>query len=88
MGGLETPKVEFEHSPGHFHEFVRAIKEGKPAMSNFADYSGPLTEIVLLGNLAVWSGHKVLWDAKEMKAKGSPELDALIRPTYRDGYTL
>jgi predicted dehydrogenase len=88
LGGIEKPEVEFERSPGHFQEFIRAIKGGKPATSNFADYSGPLTEIVLLGNLAVWSGHKVLWDAKEMKAKGAPELDALIRPAYRDGYTL
>ena len=35
---------------------VRAIKGGEPAMSNFPDYAGPLTETVLLGNLAVWAG--------------------------------
>ena len=43
---------------------------------------------VLLGNLAVWSGEKVEWDAENLKAKGKPELDAIIRPKYREGYTL
>ena len=86
--GMEKPKVEFEASPGHFVEYARAIKEGIPATSNFPNYSGPLTEIVLLGNLAVWSGNKVNWNAKELKADGAPELDAMIRPTYREGYTL
>jgi len=86
--GVDKPKVEFPVSPGHFTEFAQAIKGGKPAMSNFPDYSGPLTEIVLLGNLAVWSDKKVEWDAKNLKATNSPELDAIIRPTYREGYTL
>ena len=49
------PKVEFPKSPGHFQEWVRAIKGGAPAMSNFPDYAGPLTETILLGNLAVWA---------------------------------
>ncbi len=88
LGGLEKPEVTFEASPGHFQEFARAIKEGKPAMSNFPDYSGPLTEIVLLGNLAVWSGKKIDWDAKNLKATNAPELDSMIRPTYRDGYSM
>jgi predicted dehydrogenase len=88
LGGLEKPEIEFERSPGHFVEFARAIKEGIPAKSNFPDYSGPLTEIVLLGNLAVWSGKKIEWDAKNLKATNAPELDAMIHPTYREGYTL
>ena len=46
-------------------------------MSNFADYSGGLTETILLGNLAVWvaatgEGEKVQWDAKNMNAPTSP----------------
>jgi predicted dehydrogenase len=83
-----TP-VEFERSPGHFEEFVRAIKEGKPARSNFPDYAGPLTETILLGNLAVWAeGKKVDWDAKGLKAKGGREFDSMIKPKYRKGYSL
>lgn len=51
----EKPKVEIVRSPGHFEEWVRAIKGGEPAMSNFQNYASGLTETVLLGNLAVWA---------------------------------
>jgi hypothetical protein len=51
----ERPKVEIERSPGHFVEWVEAIKGGAPAKSNFPDYSASLTETVLLGNLSVWA---------------------------------
>jgi hypothetical protein len=80
--------VEFPQSPGLWPEFVRAIRGGVPAMSNFPDYAGPLTETVLLGNLAVWSGKKVEWDAKNLKALNAPELEPIIRPAYRKGYSL
>ena len=54
IGKADLPEVELRRSPGHFAEWVRAIKGGEPAMSNFPDYAGPLTETILLGNLAVW----------------------------------
>ena len=58
-------------------------------MSNFPDYSGPLTETILLGNLAVWAtGKKVEWDAKSMTATNAPELQPIVFPTYREGYSL
>jgi hypothetical protein len=80
--------VEFPHSPGHFEEWIRAVKGGEQAMSNFPDYAGPLTEVMLLGNLAVWSGEKVEWDAARMKVKNVQGLEPMIKPTYRPGYTL
>ncbi len=65
-----------------------AIKTGEPAMSNFPDYAGPLTEAMLVGNLSVWCGQKVEWDAANMKVKNVPGLESLIKPVYRKGYTL
>ena len=77
-------EVTFPKSPGHFEEWVRAIRGGEPAMSNFPDYAGPLAETVLLGNLAVWAAHeinsslgdekaatgeKIEWDAEKLAAK-------------------
>jgi predicted dehydrogenase len=88
LGEIQEPDVEYVRSTGHFTDWADAIKGGKPAMSNFPDYAGPLTETVLLGNLAVWAdGQKVAWDAKNMKA-GSSEFDHIIKPEYRKGYTL
>jgi len=100
LGDVQKPEVEFERSPGHFAEWVRAIKGGQPAMSNFPDYASPLTETVLLGNLAVWvaaesgaegevvEGEKVEWDAKNLKATNVPGLETIVKPVYREGYTL
>jgi predicted dehydrogenase len=88
LGNAEQQKVEIVSSPGHFAEFVKAIKTGTQSVSNFPDYAGPLTETVLLGNLAVWAGKKVEWDAKNLKATNAPEVEALIRPEYRKGWTL
>ncbi len=87
-GDATEPKVEFPRSPGHFEEWVRAIKGGEPAMSNFPGYASRLTQTILLGNLAVWAGKKVEWDSKNLKSTNMPELDEIIRPTYRSGYTL
>jgi predicted dehydrogenase len=83
-----TP-VDFPESPGHFEEFIRAIKEGKPAMSNFPDYAGPLTETILLGNLAVWAdGKKIEWDPRRLRAKNAPEVGIIVHPKYRSGYSV
>jgi predicted dehydrogenase len=93
LGGVEAPEVKFRVSPGHFQELVAAVKGGEPATSNFPDYSGPLTEMVLLGNLAVWtadsgSGPKIEWDAKNLKATNVANLELLIKPQYRPGYSI
>lgn len=89
VGGGELPNVEFTKSPGHFKEWVNAIEGGPAARSNLVDYACPLTETVLLGNLAVWAnGDKVEWDAKRLKAKGTDAYDSLIQPVYRKGWEL
>jgi predicted dehydrogenase len=86
--GLKAPEVEYTKSPGHFTEWVEAIKGGPQAMSNFAEYAGPLTETILLGNLAVKAGKKVEWDAKNLKALNAPEVESVVHPQFREGYVL
>jgi predicted dehydrogenase len=89
LGGVEESEVTFPRSPGHFEEWVRAIQGGEPAMSNFPDYAGPLTETILLGNLAVWAdGKKIEWDAKKLVATNAPEVSRIVRPEYRSGYAI
>jgi predicted dehydrogenase len=93
-GGADV-KVEFPTSINHFTEFANAIKGGPSATSNFTHYAGPLTETILLGNLAVWAapeaetpGKRIEWDAASMTATNAPEVAAIVTPTYRAGYTL
>jgi predicted dehydrogenase len=89
VGGGALPAVEVEESPGHFDEFARAVAGGPKPVGNIPDYSGPLTEMVVLGNLAVWAdGPKVMWDAANARVQGSREYDALINPLYRAGWEL
>ena len=88
LDGAEPIDVEYPKSPGHFEEWVGAIRGGEPAMSNFPDYAVPLAELVLLGNLAVWCGERIEWDAEKMQVKNVAGLEPLIKPTYRSGYTL
>ena len=45
-------------------------------------------EAALLCNVALRTGEKLIWDAKNLKAIGCPEADAFIRRPYRKGWTL
>ncbi len=95
LSGAKAAEVDYKHSPGHFEEWINAIKGGEPAMSNFADYAGPLSETILLGNLAVYAGKgpksegKIIeWDAKNLTAKNAPEVAHVIKREYREGWSL
>ena len=80
-------EVEFPESPGHFTELANAIKGGPAPISNFPNYAGPLTETILLGNLAVYAdGKKIEWDAKNMVPTNAPEVAHIVRKEYHNGY--
>lgn len=91
---MELPEVEFEESPGHFTEFHQSITgERKRAVSNFEDYAGPLTETILLGNLAVWAAHEgegkqIEWNAETLEATNAPEVMHVVRREYRQGWSI
>jgi predicted dehydrogenase len=71
---------------GHEQDWVRACKGGKPACSNF-DYAGPMSEMVLMGNLAVrYPNKKLLWNGEAMQVTNDPAANAYVRREYRDGW--
>jgi len=73
---------------GHHQDWLRAIKQGKKAGSNF-DYGGPLTEIAQLGIIATkMLGRKLEWDGENMRFTNCDEANELINPPYRQGWTL
>ena len=76
-----------DDSGGPYVEWLNAIRSGTPALSNFTQ-SGPFSETVLLGNLALRLGKRVEWDAKKMVAKNAPEAAAMVRRAYRKGWEL
>ena len=90
--GFRPPPQTLERIPGgmdgHERNWIRACKGGKPADSNF-DYSGPLSEMVLLGNLAVrFPDDRLLWDGPNMKITNDDEANAYVRRKYREGWSL
>lgn len=71
----------------HVADWLRACKGGPLACSNFT-YGGPLTEMVLLGVLALRVPNQRLeWNAKAMTFN-HPAADALVNPPYREGWKL
>ena len=81
------PPLVIRRVEGHHQDWISACKGGDPASSNF-DYAGPLTEMVLLGNVALRSGKKIYWDSANMMAANAPEADQYINPAHRDGWGL
>ena len=77
--------TSFQASPGHMAEWVNACLGGPAAVSDF-DHGGHLTELGVLGALALQIGHDIEWDEARMAVKGVPEADALIRPEPRPGW--
>lgn len=84
---FQPPEPSIPSSPGHHQEWILACKTGAPTTCGF-DYSGVLTETVLLGNVAFRTGKKLRWNAEELSAVDCPEADALIRRDYREGWSL
>jgi len=87
MRSSSRPPKTIPRVPGSspHREWIRACKGGEPAGSNF-EYSVPLTEMVLLGNLAIRSGRKIEWDAENMKVTNFPEANKYVTKQYRKGW--
>ena len=75
----------------HEDDWIRACKEGAddtPASSSF-EYGGALTEMVLLGMVAIrMKDQRLEWDAQNLKFKNNDEANKLLHINYRDGWTL
>jgi len=84
---FEGPPSTLPRSRGHEREWLDACKGGPAAMSNF-DYSGPLTEFVLLGNLATLFGKPIEYDPVAMKVVNLPAANDVLKREYREGWSL
>ncbi|HPY90983.1 MAG TPA: gfo/Idh/MocA family oxidoreductase, partial [Lentisphaeria bacterium] len=82
------PAPSIPRSPGHHREWIDACKGGKPGGTEFG-YSARLTELALLGVLALRTGKRINWDTKNMRAVDCPEADAIINgEPYRKGWEI
>ena len=89
---FQFPPKTLPRSVGHHQEFIQACKTGTPTESSFA-FSGPLTEAVLLGSVAIrmgkqLNGERLLWDSANLKIPNSAEAESLLHYPYRKGWAL
>ena len=88
MKAYKLPEKTIPRAKEHHEDWLRAIREGKKAGSDFS-YGGPLTEIAMLGVIALkMLGRKLEWDAQAMKFTNCPEANQFVNPPYRKGWTL
>jgi predicted dehydrogenase len=79
------PAESIPRSKGHHRDWLDACQGGAPASANF-EYGARLTELVLLGVASLRTGRKIYWDAPNMKAADAPEVEAVLKESYRAGW--
>jgi len=82
------PKQKYPRTEGVYAEWLGACKGGAPAGSNFADHAGPLTEMVLLGNLAVRTGQVLDINGQTGEIANASIPAEYTRPEYRAGWSV
>ena len=95
------PKTLPRVPEGHYVQWVNACMKGygKAEVSSPFSYAGPMTEAILMGNLALRSyglkhndnypgRKKLLWDARNMKITNFDEANQFVKREYRSGWSL
>jgi predicted dehydrogenase len=78
MQEFKQPPKTLPRSAGNDREWIEACKGGQPGGANF-EFEGLVTEAVMLGNVALRVGKKLIWDGPNMKAVNAPEAQAYVR---------
>jgi len=99
MKEVNVPKTLDRVPEGHYVQWVNACIAGygKNKLSSSFDYAGPLTETILMGNLALRSWNvkngknfpgrkRLIWDAKNMKITNFDEANQFVKREYRTGW--
>ncbi len=87
MEAYRRPEKTIPRVGGIYRDWINAIKTGKKASSDFS-YSGPFTEVILMGVIAIRTEEKLYFDGPGMKATNSPGAEQYIRPEYHNGWIL
>lgn len=92
-GPMLLPRKKFRGTPrpklpgrNHYHHFVDACLGGEMTKSHFMQ-TGPMTEAILLGTVAIRVPDTVLqWDAANMRIPNHADAERYLRRTYRKGW--
>ena len=87
MQAYRRPPKSLARVAGHHRNWLDAC-QGKGQSSTPFSYGGPLTEFVLMGNVALRCSKKLDFDWKAMKVTNVPEANQFLQPVYREGTSL
>ncbi|MBX3239300.1 MAG: Gfo/Idh/MocA family oxidoreductase [Chitinophagaceae bacterium] len=83
FAGYTQPEMEDRN---HYHHFADACLKKAQNESGFAQ-TGPMTEAILLGTIAIRTpGTLLKWDAEKMRFPNHPAADRFLKRTYRKGW--
>ena len=88
MDAFQPPPKTLPRSPGNEREWLDACKGSKVKPGGNFEFSGMVTETLLLGNVTTLVGQKLKWDRPSLKAVNSQAADKYIRPERRKGWEL
>jgi hypothetical protein len=88
MNSYKQPPKTLPRSPGNEREWLDACLGNKVKPGGNFEFSGLVTETLLLGNLAVRSGQKLNWDRANLKVVNSNLAQKFVRPDRRPGWEL
>lgn len=83
----KLPGSEKDNDASQHAEWIAACKGEGKALADF-NYAGPMTEAVLLGNVALRAGQPIEWDAKHLKVTNVASANQFIRTEYRKGWEI
>jgi len=88
MQEFQRPAKTIPRVRDHHWDWIEAIRTGRKAGSDFS-YGGPLTELAMLGVIAIkLVGTKLEWDAEKLRFANNAEANALLNPPARAGWAL
>jgi predicted dehydrogenase len=88
MDSFKQPPKAIPRSPGNEREWLDACKGGRVKPGGNFEFSGMVTETLLLGNVATRSGHKLTWDRGKMSVTNLEAAQKLVQPDRRSGWDL
>ncbi len=89
MRAYKQPAQTIPRVGSHHRDFLSAIRDGRKAGSDFAEYGGPLTELAMLGIIAMnFPGRKLTWNSPKARFADCDEANRFVAPPYRKGWEL
>jgi hypothetical protein len=88
MKAYTLPPSTLVRRSGIYGEWFEAVTGGEAPSEHWPDCAVPLTELVLLGCVAVRVGGYLKWDGPNMRFTNSGDANKLLKPQYQNGWNL